>query len=66
MDEQSQKEIVKFYVTFIFTHVALFQNPLPPCAPGGQNNLDVSTSTVYNWLIITVVSPSLYAVVCLF
>lgn len=30
--EQSQKEIAKLYVTFIFILVALFQNPLPPCA----------------------------------
>lgn len=55
--EQSQKEAAQLYVTLIFIHIALFQNPLPPCGPSGQNNLHVSTATVCNKLIITVVTP---------
>lgn len=37
-EEQSQKEIAKLYVAFIFICVALFWNPLPPCAPEARKS----------------------------
>lgn len=64
-EEQSQKEIAKLYVAFIFICVAPFWNPLPPCAPEARIIL-TSALALYKTGLIRTARLSCYAIVCSF